>query len=107
RLVDIEGAVQQLEVSAVLAEQRAGKHVAQEKYDADHLVGFDASRDDALGQTLGVGLQRLEGSRLQGIEVVVVDGRGLREYLVPAHRGESSLVVDPPRPFVAKLGAAL
>src|SRR5438046_142178 len=42
----------------------------------------------ALGQTLGVGLQRLEGSRLQGIEVVVVDGRGLREYLVPAHRGE-------------------
>jgi len=66
----------------------AGQHVAQEQHDADHLARLHAARHDALGQLSSVGLHRLEGAGLQGIEVVVVDGRRFHEDLVLAHRRE-------------------
>src|SRR6266513_986162 len=62
RLVGIEDAVELVEVSVVLAEQRAGEHVTQQQYDADDFVRLDASRDDALGEIARVRLQRLERS---------------------------------------------
>jgi hypothetical protein len=74
RLVDVEHAV---EVVGVLLEQRAGEHVAQQQHDAEDLLGLDAARDDALGQVAGVVLEGLDGTGLEHLDVVVVDGGGL------------------------------
>src|SRR5919205_902801 len=61
---------------------RARQHVAQEQDDAEHLVGLDAARDDALREVTRVVLQRLHRAGLEHLDVVVVDRRRLGEDLL-------------------------
>ena len=105
RLVGVQHPVEQVEVVAVLLEQRAGQHVAQQQDDADDLVGLDAARDDPLGQVAGVVLQRLDAAGLEHLDVVVVDRGGLGEHLLGRHRREQVRVGDPLGPLLPQLGS--
>ena len=106
-LVGVEHLVEHLEVRLVLLEQRAREHVAQQQHDAEHLVGLDAARDDALGQVARVVLQGLDGAGLEHLDVVVVDGGGLGEDLLLGQRGEEPRLADAARPFLAQVGAVV
>ena len=101
RLVGVEHAVEQLEVVAVLLEERPGEDVAEQQDDPDHLVRLDAARDDPLGQVAGVVAQLLDAARLQHRDVVVVDRRDLAEHLLGSHRRQQVRLVDPVRPIPA------
>ncbi len=91
----------------VLAEQGAGENVAEQEDDADDLVRFDASGDDAFRQVAGVGLQRLDAAGLEHLDVVVVHRRGLGEDFFLAHRGEQFGVRDAAGPFLSQLSPVL
>ena len=97
-LVGVENAVEQVEVVAVLLEQRPGQDVAQQQDDPDDLVGLDPPRDDPLGQVAGVMAQLLDAPGLQDLDVVVVHGSGLGEDLLLGHRRQQVRVVDPAAP---------
>src|SRR5438552_1977837 len=106
-LVGVENAVQFVEVFVVLAEQRAGEHVAQQQHDADDFVRLDPPRDDALGKVARVRLQRLERPGLERFDVVVVHRRRLGKDLRFGHRREQLGPRDPPRPLLTQLRAIL
>src|SRR5437867_6032787 len=103
RLVGVERAVEERRVVVVLGEQRPRQHVAQQQHDSHHLVGLHPPRDDAFGEILRVRFERLEGARLEGIDVAVVDGGGLGEQLVLGHGGEELRVVDAAHPLLTEL----
>ena len=85
-LVGVEHAVQHAHVAVVLGEQRPREHVAEQEHDPHDLVRLDAPGNDALGEIAGIGLERFHRPRLQRLHVAVVDGRGLGEDLLAAHR---------------------
>ena len=91
----------------VVHKQRAREHVAQKQDDAEHLVRLDTARDDPLGQVARVGLERLDAARLEGIDVVVVDGSDLGEDLLRRHHAKQLGVGDPPDPFLSQLRPVL
>src|SRR5437867_4981123 len=68
--VRVEDPVELVEVVAILREQRAREHVAEQEHDPDDLVRLDASRDDPLREVTRVGLQGLVRPRLEGLDVV-------------------------------------
>ena len=103
RLVCVEHRVEESGIRVVLREQGAREHVAQQEHDADDLVGLNASRDDALGQILGVGLKGLERSGLERLDIAVVDGCRFREDLVLGHGREQPPLGDAPDPLLAQL----
>src|SRR5215217_1217216 len=103
RLIDVEHAAEELRVALVADEQRACQHVAQEEHGAEHLVGLHAARDDPLGEVARVRAQRLDASGLEGVDVVVVHRRDLREDLVAAHHPQELGIGDPRRPLLAQL----
>ena len=100
RLVGVEHAVQQPEVALVLLEQGPGQDVAQQQHDADDLVRLHAARDDPLGQVARVALQGLDAARLEHLDVVVVDRRGLGGHLLGRHGMEQARPLDPAGPVV-------
>jgi hypothetical protein len=85
-------------------EERAGKHVAQEQHDAEHLVRLDAAPDDPFREITRVGLQRLDAARLERVDVVVVDGGDLGEDLVRGHHAEELGGADPSDPLFTEVG---
>ena len=106
-LVGVEDAVQQPHVAVVLGEQRPREHVAQQEHDAHDLVRLDAAGNDALGEVARIGLERLHRARLERLHVAVVDGRGLREDLLAAHRRQELGAGDAAHPLLAELGPVL
>ena len=70
----------------ILCEQGARQNVAEEQNNPDDFVGFNPPGDDAFGEVAGIRLQRFEGPGLQRLNVVIVNGRGLRENFILAHR---------------------
>src|SRR5215213_2330089 len=105
RLVGVEDLVEVVEVGLVLLEQGSGQHVAQQQHDAEHLVRLDPARDDPLGQVARVVLQRLDGARLEHLDVVVVDGRRLVEDLLRGEGGQQAGLADPARPLLPEVRA--
>src|SRR5262249_1341677 len=81
RLVGVEDTVQLVEILAVLVEERAAQHVAEQQHDPDDFVRLDPSGNDALGEVPRVRLQGLVGARLQGLDVVVIHRGRLGEDL--------------------------
>jgi len=106
-LVGIQHLAQQGEVALVLLEQRPGQDITQQEHDADHFMGLHAAGDDALGQVLGVLLQRLDAAGLQHLDVVVVDRGGLNCHLLQGHRLQQVGVLDAGDPLLAQLRAVL
>ena len=107
RLVGVEHVVEELEVMAVLLEERAGQHVPQQQDDPDHLVRLDAARDDPLGEVARVVPQRLDAARLEHLDVVVVHRGRLGEHLLVRHGGEQVGIGDPLGPLLPQLGAVV
>ena len=107
RLVGVEHLVEVVEVALVLLEQRAVQHVAQQQHDAEHLVGLDAARDDALGQVARVVLERLDRAGLQHLDVVVVHRRRLGEDLLLGQGRQQARLADPARPLLPQLRAVV
>ena len=58
--------------------------------------------NDAFGQVARVGLQRLDATGLEHLDVVVVDGGRLGEELLRRHRGEQFGFGDPAGPLLAQ-----
>ena len=102
RLVGVEHPVQQVEVGLVLLEQRPGEHVAQQQHDAEHLVGLHAPGDDAFRQVARVGLQRLDATGLEHLDVVVVHRGRLGEQLLRRHRRQQFRLGDPAGPLLTQ-----
>ena len=70
-------------------------------------MGFDAARDDPLGEIARVGLQRLDTPGFQHLDIVVIDRSGLGKNFLVGHGREQPGLADAPGPFLAQLGAVL
>src|SRR5437762_6156503 len=107
RLIGVLDTIELREVCPIPGEQRAREHVAQQQHDPHDLVGFHSPRNDALRQAAGVGFQRLDRPGLQGLQVVVVDGRGFGENLIRRHRGQQLGLSNAPGPLLTELSTVL
>ena len=99
--------LEQRRVVLVVVEERPRENVAQQQHDAQHLVRLDAARDDPLREVSRVRLQRLDAARLEGVNVVVVDGCDLCEDLLGRHHREQLGVRDASCPLLPQLRAVL
>ena len=106
-LVGVEHLVQQVEVVAVLLEQRSGEDIAEQQDDAHDLVGLHAAGDDPFGEVAGVAPQLVDAARLEHRDVVVVDRRDLVEHLPCGHRREQVRVGDPVHPLLPQPAAVV
>jgi hypothetical protein len=61
---------------------------------------LDAARNDAFGKIAGVVLQGFDASRLQHLDVVVVDRCRFGEHLLGGHRGQEVCPGDPLCPLL-------
>jgi hypothetical protein len=58
---------------AVLGEQGACQHVAEQQNNTDDFIGLDAAWDNPLGKIAGVRLQSFKSSGLERFNIVVID----------------------------------
>jgi hypothetical protein len=101
RLICVEDTVELSEIGLVLGEQRASKHIAQEKNNADDFVSLDTAGNNPLREVPGVGLKGFESFRFERFDVAVVHGSRFGEDFLLGHRGEQPSLRDSPDPFLA------
>ena len=102
RLVCVQDTIEALGVRAVLSEQRACEHVAEEQHDADDLARLHTAWDDPLGKVSCVRSKRPDRPRLQGVHVLLECRVRLRENLALGHPPQQTRLPDTARPFVAQ-----
>ncbi len=107
RLVGVEDAVELFRIRLVLCEKRTSEDIAEEQYDTDDFMRFDAARNNSFGEVAGVSLQGFEGAGFEGFDVAVVNRRCFGEDFLFGHGGKQPRFGNSTEPLFAELRTVL